>query len=251
MAGMLAALLDHRVGAAVQARRNSGVTRRFKVLVAAGVAASFASTVQAAPNGEIELYEEPSSVLIEIEPMADEPPPPQAGTGALVFLNRMGGVFTPGQPNNSRTNVSSVPDKAVSVPPWQVSDADWAEVTECVDELLSPFNLELTEENPTQRDHIEAVVGGSPGSMGLKGSVAGVSPFQDRLLGHRQLGGVHLPGRARQRQASSVRDHRSGDCALVRTRPRVPVPGPNDLSDRLRAQGVPVHRVHLWRATGS
>ena len=39
-----------------------------------------------------------------------------------VYLNKDGGTFSPGEPNDSRTNVSSVPDTPVSIPAWEVDE---------------------------------------------------------------------------------------------------------------------------------
>lgn len=96
----------------------------------------------------------------------------------VVYLNRDGGTFSPGEPNDSRTNVSSVPDAPVSIPPWAVDDASWDEVVACVQELFGPFGAVATDVDPVDQDHIEAVLGGDPGQLGLDPNAAGVSPFR-------------------------------------------------------------------------
>ncbi|HKE19237.1 MAG TPA: trypsin-like peptidase domain-containing protein [Kofleriaceae bacterium] len=111
--------------------------------------------------------------------------PPLAGAGAgtaradtvTVYLNRDGGNFTPGEPNDSRTNISSVPDRTVAVPAFGGSDQSWEDLVSCVDGLFAPFDIAVTDEDPGEDAHLEAVIGGDPTSFGLLPTVAGVSPF--------------------------------------------------------------------------
>jgi hypothetical protein len=109
--------------------------------------------------------------------------PPLMGAGVAradtvtVYLNRDGGNFTPGEPNDSRTNISSVPDRTVAVPAFGGSDQTWQELVSCVGDLFSPFDIAVTDEDPGDASHLEAVIGGDPTSFGLLPTVAGVSPF--------------------------------------------------------------------------
>ena len=96
----------------------------------------------------------------------------------VVYLNRGGGTFSPGEPNDSRTNVSSVPDAPVSIPVWEVDDVAWGEVLTCVQDLFAPFGATVTDTDPVDQDHVEAVLGGLPGQLGLDPNAAGVSPFR-------------------------------------------------------------------------
>ena len=104
---------------------------------------------------------------------------PSAALGAelSLYLNRSGGVFTPGQPNDSRTNISSVADSTVDLPPWAVDETGWQEVVTCVEELFAPFGVEVTEQDPGDAEHLEVVIGGRPTDLGLDPNAAGVSPF--------------------------------------------------------------------------
>ena len=96
----------------------------------------------------------------------------------VIYLNRDGGTYSPGEPNDSRTNVSSVPDTPVSIPAWEVDDISWAEVLTCAQDLFSPFGAVITDVDPVDQDHVEAVLGGQPGQLGLDPNAAGVSPFR-------------------------------------------------------------------------
>ena len=106
-----------------------------------------------------------------------------AGTGdaraqLTIYLNRNGGTYTPGEPNDSQTNVSSVPDQPVTIPAWDVDDTSWNEVLSCVQDLFSPFGAVVTDADPGTNQHTEVVMGGLPGQLGLDPNAAGVSPFR-------------------------------------------------------------------------
>ena len=104
----------------------------------------------------------------------------RAGAAVTVFLNRNGGSYTRGRPNDSRTNVTSVPPDGIDsfdLPAWDVPDQEWSDVVSCVQDLFAPFNLQVVDQDPGDAPHVEAAVGGDPTLLGLSGSVGGVSPF--------------------------------------------------------------------------
>jgi hypothetical protein len=103
---------------------------------------------------------------------------PVAHAQVTIYLNRDGGVFTPGEPNDSRSNVSSVPDTPVDLPAWDGDDTAWGEVVSCVRDLFAPFDAEITDVDPSTESHFEVVVGGLPQQLGLDANAAGVSPFR-------------------------------------------------------------------------
>lgn len=102
------------------------------------------------------------------------------GEPTLIYMNRRGGVFTPGN-NDSRTNRSFLTQQTASIPAWNTSDADWDTVMECVRDQFSRFNVEITDSDPGNVPHIESVVGGVSGDIGINaqgdGVILGVSPF--------------------------------------------------------------------------
>jgi Trypsin len=104
---------------------------------------------------------------------------PAAGLAqtVTVYINRDGGSYTPGEPNDSAQNISSVPQQTLSVPAWDGSEEEWQDLVACVDELFSPFDIEVTDVDPGDASHLEAVIGGDPVEFGLMPTVAGVSPF--------------------------------------------------------------------------
>jgi len=95
-----------------------------------------------------------------------------------IYLNKNGGTYTPGEPNDSRTNVSSVPDQPVTIPAWEIDETSWTEVLTCVQDLFGPFGAVVTDADPGTSEHTEVVLGGLPGQLGLDPNAAGVSPFR-------------------------------------------------------------------------
>ena len=93
-------------------------------------------------------------------------------------MNRHGGRYTCGD-NDSRTNSSTIAcGSSGDVGPWPGSDAEWASFMGCATELFSPFNFQITDVEPSSGDYVEAVIGGSPGDVGMPSGVGGVAPYQ-------------------------------------------------------------------------
>jgi uncharacterized protein (TIGR03382 family) len=107
---------------------------------------------------------------------------PSAGSVALVaqskvvFLNKNGVTLAPGD-NDARTNRSSIATQQTTVPAWNVSTTNWQATVTCMKELFAPFDVTITDVDPGNVPHIEAVFGGSPTQFGMDANVAGVSPF--------------------------------------------------------------------------
>ncbi len=102
-----------------------------------------------------------------------------AGPGdspTIVYMNRVGGVFSPGQ-NNAGTNRTTLAPQTVNFPPANLTENQWSEVMTCVTEQFSRFNIEVTDIDPGQVPHYESVVAGSPDLLGMPSGVGGVSPF--------------------------------------------------------------------------
>lgn len=93
-----------------------------------------------------------------------------------IYLNRLGAALTPGQ-NNSQTNTSTIVPRAVHVPGWSPSAADWAATVACMRDVWSRFDVAITEEDPGTTPHIEAVFTRSPADVGMTEQIGGVSPF--------------------------------------------------------------------------
>jgi MYXO-CTERM domain-containing protein len=93
-----------------------------------------------------------------------------------VYLNKNGITLMPGM-NDSRLNKSSIVTKPTTIPAWNVSAGMWSQTVSCLRDMFAPFDLAITETDPGAVPHIEAVFGGSAATLGLSGTMAGVSPF--------------------------------------------------------------------------
>lgn len=107
--------------------------------------------------------------------------PASGGTAGLaasriVFLNKGGITLTPGV-NDARTNRSTIPKQQVTIPPWNPPAATWTATVSCLRDIFAPYDITLTETDPGNVPHIEAVFGGAPGQLGQPSNLAGVSPF--------------------------------------------------------------------------
>src|SRR5688500_8680338 len=93
-----------------------------------------------------------------------------------IYLNRDGVTLRPGD-NNSSANTSAVVSVPTYITPWDIDDEMWSDTVACMRELYGPFDVVVTDVDPGDVPHIEAVFGGHPADVGLPDNVAGVSPF--------------------------------------------------------------------------
>jgi len=101
----------------------------------------------------------------------------QAGPGKrIIFVNKNGGTYTPGQ-DNSSNNVSSIPGFVAKVPAYEKGAASWSQFMTCIKDQFAPFNVEVTDVDPGGVPHIEGVMGGSPQHVGMGSGVGGVAPM--------------------------------------------------------------------------
>jgi len=101
----------------------------------------------------------------------------QLAQSRVIYLNRDGAVLWPGD-NDARTSKSSIVESATEITPWDIDDDTWDETVACVKDLYARFDVTVTDVDPGDVPHIEAVFGGHPGDVGLPDNVAGVSPFR-------------------------------------------------------------------------
>lgn len=93
-----------------------------------------------------------------------------------IYLNRVGAMLTPGQ-NDSQANTSTIVPRAMLVPGWNPSAADWAATVSCMKEIWSRFDVAITDVDPGATPHIEAIFARSPADVGITDNIGGVSPF--------------------------------------------------------------------------
>lgn len=95
----------------------------------------------------------------------------------IVYLNRDGGTFQPGR-DDARENRSSIVDAPSTIPAWDVDDAGWDQVAGCLEDLFLRWNVTVTDEDPGDVPHLEAVIAGRPSDLGLTGNIGGIAPFR-------------------------------------------------------------------------
>ncbi|MBK7399651.1 MAG: hypothetical protein IPJ34_26200 [Myxococcales bacterium] len=100
----------------------------------------------------------------------------KAGGRRTLYLNRFGGTYTPGT-NNSSTNRSSIASYSAKIPAYAKGDARWSKLLTCVQGQFARWNLEVTDKDPKDTVHIEAVVGGLAGNLGLSAGIGGIAPM--------------------------------------------------------------------------
>ena len=96
----------------------------------------------------------------------------------VVYLNAHGGTYTPGWDDSSKHR-SSIIDGAVQIPAYREGAQAWTELRTCLDQEYARWNVTVTDVDPGTTPHVEAVVGGLPGAVGLPQSVGGVAPMTD------------------------------------------------------------------------
>lgn len=121
-----------------------------------------------------------SYVRIELDPsrvFTDGNGPMHGGAPHILFLNRCEGgeTITPGG-GGSTANQSSILSGTVNFPPFPYGDSAWNQVVSEAREIFSPFNITVTDVDPGNTPHDEAIVCGS-GSLAGFGGAGGVAPF--------------------------------------------------------------------------
>jgi MYXO-CTERM domain-containing protein len=94
----------------------------------------------------------------------------------VIYLNRDGAILRPGD-NDATRQVSSIVNEPTEIAGWGVDDATWSDTVSCIAGIYARFDVTVTDQDPGDTPHIEAMFGGSPGDLGLPDNVAGVSPF--------------------------------------------------------------------------
>jgi MYXO-CTERM domain-containing protein len=96
----------------------------------------------------------------------------------ILYLNRCrGGCEIHPGPEDSRLNQSSIVDRTSHLGAFNVGDNAWDRVVDCVTGLYAPFGIEVTDVDPGDQPHFEAIVAGRPDDIGFGNNVGGVAPF--------------------------------------------------------------------------
>lgn len=104
-------------------------------------------------------------------------PPPAVGTTRTVYLNKNGGTYNISSgATNAATNAANTiaagdgrAHMGAVIPPIEAS-YNWPYIVACVKKQYEPYNIVVTETEPTSGSYVEAVVGGSGASTGWSAS---------------------------------------------------------------------------------
>src|SRR5688572_14943306 len=152
------------------------------VIASFGCAIAIAPIANASDGWAIAAPSEmPRGTYVRVPASPIEGAPAQAAEGGephILFLNRCAGSVTisAGWPDDNTVNRSGILGGSVTFPPYPFGDASWNEVVEHTRQIFSPFNVAITDVDPSPAPHDEAIVCGS-GSMAGFGGAGGVSPF--------------------------------------------------------------------------
>ncbi len=167
---------------------DSGFMRKSTLLLLCALSLAFSSSLALAEaEGEdwvIESEQERMSILpytlrIEIGPEDGEilpyPDDPSSHPGShILFVNPCWGGITisPGA-NDSRTNRSSIIGSTRTLAEWSHGDAAWDQFVLEMKEIMSPFGIQVTDEDPSPTPHHEALVCGRSWWSGVLGVAPG------------------------------------------------------------------------------
>ena len=102
---------------------------------------------------------------------------PDAAPGAIIFLNRDGGVYRRGV-DNAATNTSPILTGTRFISAFAGSEKDWDHIVRRVRARYARFNVAIVDEEPAPPTrYIEVVVGGTPAQAGFDASVGGIAPL--------------------------------------------------------------------------
>jgi hypothetical protein len=76
---------------------------------------------------------------------------------SVLYLNRSGGTYKPGDEDDSSTNTSMIVDVSRQIPAYPHDEEHWGNVVSCIRAGLQPFNIDVVEEDPGDATHMEVV----------------------------------------------------------------------------------------------
>jgi hypothetical protein len=105
------------------------------------------------------------------------------GLGHLVFLNRCpeGISISYGQVDDARRNRSMIVTGTIHLDPYPYGDESWDAIVDEVQRMFEPFGITVTEDDPGDVPHDEALVCGSDRDAGFA-PAAGIAPWGCRPI---------------------------------------------------------------------
>jgi hypothetical protein len=104
---------------------------------------------------------------------------PQVVNSHVLFLNscRPDGCHLKSGNTDSTTDTSDIVGGNVTLGAFSDGDAKWAQVVDCVKNVMAPFNITVTDQDPGAAPHFEVMIGGTPGQVGLPNGVGGIADY--------------------------------------------------------------------------
>jgi hypothetical protein len=95
-----------------------------------------------------------------------------------LFLNRCTGGCTVnvGSPD-ARTSTSDIPSRPSTLSANPYDDASWNAVVTCVQGMMSRFNIQVVDTQPTSGNFFEVMIAGTPEELGLDGNYGGIADY--------------------------------------------------------------------------
>jgi hypothetical protein len=108
---------------------------------------------------------------------------PELGLGKLLFVNRCpeGISISYGRVDDARRNRSMIVTGTIHLDPYPYSDESWDAIMAEVQRMFDPFDILVTDEDPGDVPHDEAVVCGSDKDAGFA-PAAGIAPWGCRPI---------------------------------------------------------------------
>jgi hypothetical protein len=107
------------------------------------------------------------------------------GVSKTIYLNREGAWLLSGAdeaPRNRSSIVKNANLERVKIPAFNGSHRGWNAIVKCIRSKLAPFDIEVVDSRPVDRDYIMAVFGGKADLVGRKAKsknryTSGLAPF--------------------------------------------------------------------------
>jgi hypothetical protein len=100
-----------------------------------------------------------------------------AAAPVIFYMNFDGGTYRPGS-EDARTNSSSIAHETGTIAPWSAPQSSHDAVVDCMESMMSRWNVQIVTEDPGDVAHYELVIGGRPTDLGFDGNYGGVAPFR-------------------------------------------------------------------------
>ncbi len=178
------------------------------------IIAAFAGALEAAPNNSSlpgEYHPEHRDVVVQLNDDQAEilsPDEAQAAGYYLLYVNRCEGGETISSAGfeDSRTNSSTIISRTTTFPAYPGSDASWTLLMSEVRSILTPFGIEITDQDPGATPHTEII---ACGQSFLGPSVLGVAPFGCGLVAN-AIGYAFAEEHFNERQLAETVAHEAG-----------------------------------------